>query len=285
MNLRFISLFPGLLFVLSSWVSAESEPIDLPPLPVIGTSEEIARFAAPEARQGVAVDEEFIYVIGNHVIGKYRKDNYARVGGWSCPEGEPLIHLNAGIILDGLLYTAHSNYPETPMLGSVEVFDPKSMTHLRTHSFGMGTGSTTWIERRDGSWYACFAHYANRAAEPNRDPTWTQLVRFDDQWRRLEGWAFPKQLLARFGKYSSSGGAFGPGGYLYATGHDDHWLYVLAFPQGGSRLVAKGKIPVSLYGQAFAWDPTDGNVLYGIIKADREVVIQRVVLDRRAKGE
>ena len=40
--------------------------------------EELRRFKAAEANQGVAVDAEFFYAIDNHAIGKYRKDTGAR---------------------------------------------------------------------------------------------------------------------------------------------------------------------------------------------------------------
>lgn len=44
--------------------------------------EELRRFKAEEARQGVAVDAEFFYAITNEAIGKYRKDNGAKAGEW-----------------------------------------------------------------------------------------------------------------------------------------------------------------------------------------------------------
>jgi outer membrane protein assembly factor BamB len=267
------------LLVLTPAAAASAEPSpDWTPIPIIGKSEEVARFAAPEARQGVAVDADHIYVIGNHEIGKYRKGGFAKVASWSCPEGEPLIHLNAGIILDGQLYTSHSNYPGVPMLSSVEVFDPETLEHVDSHSFGRGPGSHTWLDRRAGDWYAFFAHYANRAAEPDRDPSWSELVRYDSEWRRLEGWLLPQAILERVGKYSASGGAFGPGGYLYITGHDAQELYVLTFPKGGGRLEVIGRVPIQAEGQAFAFDPEDPRLVYTILKRTREVIVERLTL-------
>ncbi len=35
---------------------------------------DLRRIAAPEARQGAAADGEFLYVISNHALGKYRKE-------------------------------------------------------------------------------------------------------------------------------------------------------------------------------------------------------------------
>ena len=46
---------------------------------------DIRRMPAPEARQGVASDDEFLYIISNHALGKYRKDTGVRVASWACP--------------------------------------------------------------------------------------------------------------------------------------------------------------------------------------------------------
>ena len=240
------------------------------------TEKVIATFEAPEARQGVAVDERFLYVISNHAIGKYDKKTFEKVAGWECPEGEPLIHLNAGIVLGGLLYCAHSNYPSVPMTSSVEIWNPDTMEHVDSHSFGVLHGSFTWMDRKDRFWYVCFAHYSNRAKEPNRDPSWTTLVKFDDQWRRLEGWVFPANVVEEFGDYSSSGGAFGPDGRLYVTGHDHQKLYILEFPEGGSTLIYRGSIDIQAEGQAFAFDPDDPWRFYSIVKRERRVIISNL---------
>lgn len=237
---------------------------------------EIRRHAAPEARQGVAVDAEFFYAITNHAIGKYRRSDGAPVAAWECEEGQPLTHLNAGIILDGKLYCAHSNYPDVPGTGSVEIFDPATLRHIGSHSFGHGDGSFTWLDRRDGAWYACFAYYGNRAKEPGRDPSWTQVVKFDDQWRRQAAWIFPAELVEKFHDYSCSGGAFGPDGRLYVTGHDNPELYVLEIPAAGSVLEWVDTISIPAEGQAFAWDPTEPWVLWSLLKRTREVIVGKI---------
>jgi hypothetical protein len=59
----------------------------------------------------VAVDDEHVYAITNAAIGKYRKDTGERVGGWKESADGHIKHLNAGLILDGRLWCAHSNYP------------------------------------------------------------------------------------------------------------------------------------------------------------------------------
>ncbi len=239
---------------------------------------DLRKIAAPEARQGVAADNEFLYIISNHALGKYRKDSGERVAGWDCPEGQPLTHLNAGIIYEGRLYCAHSNYPGVPNLSSVEIWDPATMRHIGTHSFGRADGSFTWLDRRHGRWIACFVHYGQRGAEPNRGPEWTQLVEYDDEWRETGGWAFPSDLMSQLSKrgFSVSGGAFGPGGYLFVTGHDDTALYVLEMPEAGPTLRWVATLPITAQGQAFSWDPQDGGVLYTLSKSGREVIIGRV---------
>ena len=237
------------------------------------TSRELARFSAVEAKQGVAVDETFFYAIANRQIGKYRKSNGERVGGWKDEEDGPFIHLNAGFVKDGKLIAAHSNFPKTPMFSSIEIWDVATMKHISSHSLGIGPGSLTWTTDRDGFHYACFADYAGKSGNPDKGPEYTQLIRYDEQWRTTGGWGFPTELVQKFGSSSASCGAFGPGGFLYVTGHDEKELYVLDFPKGGSTLRWIATIPVSLEGQAFAWDPTRENVLYGIVRKTKEVVV------------
>lgn len=249
--------------------------------------EELRRYQAPEARQGIAVDGEYFYAISNHAIGKYRKATGERVAHWDGGAGGEIIHLNSGGILQGRLYAVHSNYPGVPMLSSVEIFDPETLRHVGSHSFGRADGSFTWLDRRRGPptgdrWIACFVHYGNRAAEPARDPTWTQIVAFDDEWRRTAGWALPRALHERISDrgYSASGGAFGPGGYLYLTGHDNPELYVLEFPKAGSVMRWIATIPIPAEGQAFAWDPAHPDQLYAIARKSKEIVVGRVTIPR-----
>jgi hypothetical protein len=242
--------------------------------------QELRRFPAPEAGQGVVVDAEFFYAINNHALGKYRKSDGSRVASWSGPDAGPIIHLNAAFLYQQKLYGVHSNYPGVPMLSSVEIFDPQTLKHIGTHSFGRMDGSFTWLDRRDDRWIACFVHYGNRAAEPNRDGNWTQVLELDDAWRRTGGWALPAELIERFGGrgYSASGGAFGPGGYLYLTGHDNTELYVMRFPEAGSVLEWIATIQIPSEGQAFAWDPSDPHLLYSVLKRTKEVIVGRVTL-------
>ena len=239
--------------------------------------EELRRFPAAEANQGVAADEQFVYAITNRAIGKYRKDTGRRVGGWQDPKGGPFIHLNAGVVCKGRLYGAHSNFPAVPMVSSVEIWDTATMEHVGTHSFGIDVGSLTWIDQRDGHWFACFAQYTKDKSKTGRDPAWTEVVQFDDQWRRAGGWVFPSGIIERFGGASCSGGAFGPEGLLFTTGHDAKELYVLGLPSAGSVLQWKDTIPISAEGQAFCWDPVEPSILYSISRHKREIIVSRVV--------
>lgn len=241
--------------------------------------EEIRRFAAPEARQGVAADRDFLYAIGNTAVAKYRKDTGERVASWSCPEAAPLIHLNAGVVHAGRLHCAHSNYPGVPNLSSVEIWDTAALRHVGSVSFGRTDGSLTWIDRRDGRWLACFVHYGKKGGEPNRGPEWSHIVEYDDEWRPTgRGWAFPADVVAHLGArgYSMSGGGIGPGGRLFVTGHDETELCVLEFPEAGPSLKWVATIPVPAEGQAFAWDPAEAGVIHLILKRTREIVSGRV---------
>src|SRR5262245_64719748 len=110
--------FCAFLACVSLAVAAES--VTLPPVGQLTTPgwkyEELRRFKAPEAGQGVAVDREFFYAINNHTIGKYRKETGERVAQWEGGVDGDIIHINAGIIHQGKLYGIHSNYPGVPML-------------------------------------------------------------------------------------------------------------------------------------------------------------------------
>lgn len=242
------------------------------------TFTELRRFPVPEAGQGVVVDGDYFYALNNFTVAKYRKATGERVALWDGGKGGPIIHLNAGIVHAGKLYCAHSNYPGVPMLSSVEIFDLETLRHLGSHSFGRMDGSLTWLDRREGKWIACFVHYAKKGGEPGKGPEWTHLVEFDDAWQRLRGWALPADLVAHTGAkgYSLSGGAFGPGGKLFATGHDEPELYVLELPAAGSVLTWIATVPIKAEGQSFGWDAREPGMFYSIGRKKREVIVGRV---------
>ncbi len=241
--------------------------------------EEVRRFPAPEARQGVAADRDYLYVISNHDIGKYRKATGERVATWSCPEGQPLTHINAGVVYIGQLHGAHSNYPAVPHVSSVELWDPATLKHVGAVSFGRTDGSLTWIDRRSDHWIACFVHYAGRGGEPGKGPEWTRLVEYTDDWAPTgRGWVFPSGVIAYLGGrgFGISGGAIGPGGFLFVSGHDEKALCVLEFPDAGSTLKWVATVPVTAEGQAFVWDPVEPGVIHLVLKRERQVITGRI---------
>lgn len=242
--------------------------------------EETRRYEAPEARQGVAADAEFLYPVGNYYVGKYRKDTGERVAHWECPEGDPLVHVNAGIVFNGELYGSHSNYPGVPHESSVEVWDTETLTHKRSIKFGVTDGSLTWIDRRNGNWIACFVHYAHRGGVPGRGPEFTRLVEFDDHWKQIREWKLPQDTISALSSrgYSLSGGAIGPGGFLYVTGHDDQVFHVIKFPQSGDQLTEIASLAIPAEGQGFAFDPVDPHIVHMILKRNRQIITGRLHL-------
>ena len=227
---------------------------------------------AEEARQGVASDGIHAYAIDNSRIGKYEIASGRRIAQW---QGEAALfpHMNACTLAERKLLCAASNFPRVPMTSAIEVFDPVKMTHLSTVSLGEGIGSLTWVSRRDGFWWAGFANYDDaRFGEPGRDHRYTAIIKFDDQWRRLEGYALPAAVLDRMKPMSTSGGAWGNDGLLYVTGHDRPELYALRLPRAGSTLELVATLPIPFEGQAIDWDPRQKRLLWGISRKDRKAI-------------
>lgn len=227
---------------------------------------------ATEARQGVAVDAAHVYAIDNRTVAKYDKLSGAQVARWEATDAIPLTHLNSGVVWEGRLYCAHSNYPQLPMTSSLEIFDTATLEHVDTHSFGIRYGSLTWMDRHAGFWWGCFAHYDKRGGYPHKDHTYTTVVKFDDSWHELEAWVLPEAMLAAAHPYSSSGGSWGPDGRLYCTGHDHAKLYVLALPEGGSTLRLVETVVFPIEGQAIAFDRSGTGWLYGVNRDEKKIV-------------
>ena len=236
---------------------------------------EIRRWTAPEARQGVAVDEQHFYAVTNSVIGKYDKTNGQRVAEW-LGDSRTIAHLNSCVVIQIELVCANSNFPQVPMASSVEVFDRATLRHVRSAPLGMARGSLTWIERHQGQWWAGFAHYDDKGGEPGRDHRFSEIVTFDDAWRRTGGYRFPDSVLARFAPTSNSGGSFGPNGLLYVTGHGAQEIYVLRVPEQGPVLEHVATIAAPLEGQAWAWDRSQPRTIYGITRTSGEVVVMEL---------
>ena len=235
-------------------------------------------FEAANAKQAVAVDDRYVYAINNDRITKHDKQTGEPLANWKGKKRKiPIIHLDSGLVHEGLLYAAHSNWPHWPMTSSVEIWDTETMEHVGSHSFGIHRGSLTWLDRHDGFWWAAFANYdrvQKGASEPYGHTDNTQMVKMDDNFQILEAWIFPKELLDKFRPMSNSGGSWGPDGRLYITGHDLPEAYVVELPKAGSTLSWTMTVSLpDLEGQGIAWDRAVAEpILYGIQRSTRRVL-------------
>ncbi|MAO41028.1 MAG: hypothetical protein CMK70_12710 [Pseudohongiella sp.] len=241
-------------------------------------ADELQRWQINHANQGVAVDADHFYGIGNHALVKHRKDTGVQVGEWMGSQDGAIIHLNAGWVDGDELVVAHSNFPQLPMASSLETYDRNSLQPVATYSLGIRLGSLTWAVRHQGFWWACFANYNDNGTTPGFDQRWTHVGKFDDNWQMLESWLFPPQIVATWGDSACSGGDWGDDGLLYVTGHDAAELYVLRLPRQGVTLEYVTTIDVPFEGQSWAWDRSarGERIIYGISRARREVIVARI---------
>jgi hypothetical protein len=220
------------------------------------TSQEVYKireYNVKQAQQAVAVDKNYFYVINSSTITKHSKKEGNVIHEW---DGAPLgiKHLNSGVIIKGKLYCVNTNYPDSPMASSVEIFNAKDLTHAGSFSFGIFEGSATWIDFTGGRWYAGFAHYSGSGSSEGKDTKWTRVVAFDKQWRRTESWIFPESVADSFRPSSNSGGTWGRNGFLYCTGHDKPEVYVMEIPSSGYTLKHIKTMPTPFFGQGIAFD-------------------------------
>ena len=234
--------------------------------------EVVRRYPAAEARQAVAVDGTHFYAITNRAFGKYEKATGHKVAEWKDVEGGPFIHLNSGVVIDGRLYCAHSNYPGVPMVSSIEVWETATLRHVQTIPVGTGRGSATWIDRHDNAWWVMYAHYPAPNGEPGKGPEYSVLVRYDTEWRETGSWAFPKSVVARWDGMSSSGGVWS-GSTLITAGHHAPELHILQLPTAGATLVLEAIVPVECEGQGIALDPSDPARFWSIQRRTAEVLV------------
>lgn len=235
----------------------------------------VLEIPAEEANQGVASDGTHVYAIDNDRIGKYEIATGKRVAGW---QGERALfpHMNSCTVVKHELVCAASNYPAVPQTSAVEIFDTRSMRHVRSISLGFGPGSLTVMERHAGKWWAVFANYDGKGGEPGRDHRHTTLVRMNDAFQKETAWVFPPEILARFAPKSCSGASWGADGRLYITGHDHPELYVLELPEAGSVLKHVATIPITTPGQAIDWDPKHPRRLWSIARDERKLVASEI---------
>jgi hypothetical protein len=234
-------------------------------------------YDAFDANQGVGVDRSHFYAVDNTSITTHSRETGAPLLQFAgAGEGGALIHMDSGAVHSGRLYAAHSNYNESPMQSSVEVFDARTMEHADSHSFGIDRGSLTWIDRHDGSWWAAFANYDRIFdGEVYGETDNTQVVKLDDRFQVIAGYTIPKEILDRFRPMSNSGGSWGPDGRLWLTGHDLGEAYVMEPPLAGSELrwIATVRLP-GVEGQGIAWDLSGPRPTLWAIKRSTKQVLQ-----------
>ena len=274
-------IVPALLAALAVSGAAQAAPAGSavhPPIALAGRAETTRRYDA-NASQGAAVGPADVYAVSNFTLVRFDKATGEKKAEWIGDRAH-FPHINSCTVVEAELVCASSNYPASPHVSTVEVFDPVDLRHIRSVSLGLGTGSITWVERHDGVWWAMFANYDGRGGEPPRDHRHTTLVRFDDQWRRLEAWALPASILERIAPMSISGGGWGPDGRLYLSGHDLPELYVVAIPDGGGVLEHVETYGMDAEGQAIDWDEATPGMLYGITRSSREILAMCILPER-----
>ncbi len=232
----------------------------------------VRKFPVESVRQAVAVDDDFFYTIDNARIMKYTRDGRF-VSLWEESDPAKIRHLNSGVVIGGELYCAHSNYPLAPMASSIEIFDTRTMTHKGNISLGIDVGSCTWIVPGEDCFYVFFAHYDNTGRQPGYDVSWSQLVEYDNRWRRRQAWILPGELIAEIRPNSLSGGVL-LDGIFYCTGHDAQKLYLLALPRMGMTLEWIGTLPAPFHGQGIAVD--DAGDFWGIDRKTNTVIRARI---------
>lgn len=232
------------------------------------SAEEIKRFPAPNATQAVAVDSLYFYTISNRKIVKRLKSDGTVVDEWSGG----LKHLNSGIVFDGKLYCSNSNYPQSPMASSMEIFDTETLEHVGSHSFGIYIGSFTWIDRWDDHYYLMFVHYEEKGRERDKGTAYTSLIRTDSAYRREAGWMLPRNFVERLQPMSVSGGTFLPDGRMLLSPHHFEEVYLFSFPKMSYELVWEETISVPFQGQGLALDPYTG-LVWGMHRQKREVIV------------
>ena len=230
-------------------------------------------FPAAEAKQAVCADGEYFYAIDDAAIGKYSIASGKKIAQWQAPESSHIKHLNSACIHNNQIYLAHSNYPALPRTSSIEIFDT-DLHYIGAHNFGQYDGAASWVLWNQESWWVLFAQYSGAVAEPGRTSADTRLDRFDAKWKRLASYTFPPEIIAKVAPKSLSGGAFGPDGSLYCTGHDNAELFRLNIPKTGTVIEHLATLPVTCEGQGIAFY---GKRLYTIKRSTREVVVSEWV--------
>ncbi len=261
------------LALLAGAVAAQQGAPTYQPPPVQQLSAtETARWSAPEAGQGVAVDATHVYAVGNIVIARYNRMTGEREAIWRGERGGLIGHINSCFVEGGALWCANSNHPRLPFANSVEIFDTATLAHKRTIPLGiMDEGSLVWFDRIGDDWIVGLAHYNDETGLAFKNNSFAGVQLHDDRWRRVGGWALPPQLVERMAPQAASGGAIGPDGLLYMMGHDRPEMYVLARPARGPYLIHVATIAIDAEGQAFDFDESRPGEVCAISRPSRQI--------------
>jgi hypothetical protein len=272
------------LFLSRSAGIGAGQPVYTPPEVQRLVAKTLRVYEAPEADQGVAADSRHFYAVDNTVIAKYEVATGKAAGTWMGPAGGLIRHMNSCLANGGRLWCANSNYSQTPMGSSVEVFDTASLDHVDSHSLGMTEeGSLTWFDRYRGGWVAGFAHYDQDGGLRYKNHTFSSVVTFDAEWRRTGGWLIPAGALERMAPYAASGGAIGPDGWLYLLGHDRPEMYVVGRPTMGPTLIHIATIDLEAEGQAFSWAQDNSRTIFAIDR--RKGLVRRIEIPQVTLGD
>ncbi len=212
--------------------------------------------------------DRYAYAIDNRIIVKLDKANGKPLANGRGRRPGPIIHMDSGVVRDGKLYTAHSNYPDWPMTSSIEVWDAESLKHLESHSFGIERGSLTWLDRDpQGRWWGLFANY-NRVFD--KSPLAYGNKYAPRSCASILTGASPSLCLSRCAGgevpgHEHSGGAFGPDGRPTSPATTMRSFTWWRRPDGLGDALA-GDHSAGDCGQGFAFDPSDPGVVWGIIR-------------------
>lgn len=233
---------------------------------------ETARWSAREAGQGVAVDADHVYAVGNFVIARYNRETGEREAIWRGERGGLIGHLNSCYVESDELWCANSNHPRLPFANSIEIFDKRTLEHRGSIPLGiMDEGSLVWFNRLGTDWIVGLAHYNDETGLAFKDNAFAGVQLHDERWRRVGGWALPPALVERMAPQAASGGAIGPDGLLYLMGHDRPEMYVLARPTMGPYLIHVATIAIAAEGQAFDFDESRPGEVCAISRPNREI--------------
>jgi hypothetical protein len=225
-----------------------------------GTYQPTRTLKSPDATQAAVADAQHVYAVSNRRVAKYDR----ATGQLLAVSTGMAEHLNFGILHEGRIYLAHSNYPKQPEESDLRVLDPGEMQLSVFHTFANPPGSLTWAIPKNNEWWCHFAHYGDQNHR-------SVLVRYRADWTEIGRFTYPSALITDWGRNSLSGGIW-LDDRLLATGHDAQRVYRLRLPKAGTVMEFVDVIPAPFTGQGFAQDAATVGGLVGIHRAKRQIL-------------